>query len=67
MGWAPSHTLSERQDGVEQSFKVDAQTVPETYMGVVDGSKFDIDKGDRVRLVSSTENGIPTVLFIRQK
>ena len=62
------HTLSvSDKGGVLHSFKVDAKTVAETYMGVVDGSRFDIDKGDRVRLVSSMKNGIPTVLFIRQK
>lgn len=62
------HTLSvSDKDRVEHSFKVGAQTVAETYMGVVDGSKFDIDKGDRVRLVTSMKNGTPTVLFIRQK
>ena len=62
------HTLSvSDKDGIVHYFKVDTQTVAETYMGVVDGSKFDIDKGDRVRLVSSMKNRVPTVLFIRQK
>jgi hypothetical protein len=63
-----SHTISVTdKSGAEHAFKVNAQTVAETYMGVVNGSKFDIDKGDQVRLVSSTKDGAPTVLFIRQK
>lgn len=62
------HTLSvSDKSGAAHSFKIDQQTVVETYMGMVGGSKFDIDKGESVRLVSSTKNGIPTVLFIRQK
>jgi hypothetical protein len=36
-------------------------------MGAVNASKFDIAKGDQVRLVSSMKNGVSTVLFIRQK
>ncbi len=62
------HTLSVSDaKGVEHSFKIDAQTVAETYTGVVNGSKFDIDKGDEVRLVSTKKDGTSTVLFIRQK
>ena len=61
-------TLSVTDDERNQhALKVDAQTVAETYMGVVNASKFDIQKGDRVRLVSSMKNGVQTVLFIRQK
>ena len=62
------HTISVKgEDGSEHSFKIGQQTVGETYVGVVEGLKFDVDKGDQVRLVSTTENGNPTVLFIRQK
>jgi len=62
------HTISLKgEDGSEHSFKIGPQTIGETYVGVVEGLKFDVDKGDQVRLVSSTENGNPTVLFIRQK
>ncbi|MGC1420946.1 MAG: hypothetical protein WA354_04395 [Terracidiphilus sp.] len=55
------------KNGAAHSFKVDPETVAETYMGVVSGSKFDIDKRENVRLVSSMKNGTPTVLFIRQR
>jgi len=62
------HTLSLKgEDGNEQSFKIGPQTVAETYQGAVGGLKFDANKGDHVRLVSTTENGTPTVLFIRPK
>ncbi len=62
------HTLTvSDKNGAEHAFKIDAQTVAETYMEVVNGLKFDIDKGDEVRLVSSTKDGTSTVLFIRQK
>jgi len=62
------HTISVKgEDGSEHSYKIGPQTVAETYQGAVDGLKFDADKGDQVRLVSTTENGTATVLFIRQK
>jgi hypothetical protein len=62
------HKVSVRdQSGTIHSFKIDAQTVAETYMGAVNGSKFDFDKGDHVRLVSSLKDGAQTVLFIREK
>ena len=54
-------------DGKVQSFKVDDQTVAETYTGVVNGSKFDAGKGDQVRIVSTLRDGRPMVLFIREK
>jgi hypothetical protein len=61
-----TQTISVRaKDGSTHSFKFDSQTVAETYQGVADGSRFDVNKGDRVRLVSSIKNGTPTVLFIR--
>jgi hypothetical protein len=55
------------KDGAVHSFKVGAQTIAETYRGVVNRSNFDIHKGDRIRLVSAKESGIATALFIRQK
>ena len=63
-----SHKLSVRdKDGAMHSFVIDAQTVAETYMGVVNGSKLDLDRGERVRLVSSSSGDKSTVLFIREK
>lgn len=63
-----SQTVSVRgKDGTVHEFKFDPQTVAETYQGVVDGSRFDVSKGEQVRLVASAKNGTPTVLFIREK
>jgi hypothetical protein len=63
-----SNTLSVRgKDGAVYSYKIGPKTVVETYMGVVNGEKVDLDKGDRVRLVSSSEDGTPTALFIREE
>jgi len=63
-----TQTISVRgQDGAVHSFKFDPQTVAETYQGVVDGSHFDVNKGEQVRLVSSKKGETPTVLFIREK
>jgi len=63
-----TQTISVRaEDGSVRSFKFDPQTVAETYRGVVDGSSFDVKKGEQVRLVSSGSTGTPTVLFIREK
>ena len=62
-----AQTISVRgQDGAVHSFKFDPQTVAETYQGVVDGSRFEVNKGEQVRLVSSNKGGTQTVLFIRE-
>ncbi|MBS1804375.1 MAG: hypothetical protein JST28_13495 [Acidobacteria bacterium] len=63
-----SQTVSIRgNDGSIHSFKLSPQTVGETYQGVVDGSRFEVSKGEQVRLVSSTSGGTQTVLFIRER
>ena len=63
-----NHKLSLRdKDGAIHSFLIDPKAVAETYLGVVNGSKVDLDKGERVRLVSSLNDGTSTVLFIREK
>lgn len=53
--------------GTVQSFKITDQTVAEGYMGVVEGYKFQAQKGDQVRVVASTESGSPVALFMREK
>lgn len=55
------------KDGAIHSLKIDAQLVAETYLGAVNGSKVDVDKGEQVQVVSSLKDGTPTVLFIREK
>ena len=52
-------------DGKKHSFKVETQTVAETYAGAVNGSDFHPEKGDHVRVVSAVRNGGPIALFIR--
>ena len=53
--------------GKIQSFKINDQTVAEGYMGATQAYKFQADKGDRIRIVASTESGEPTALFLRLK
>lgn len=61
-----SHSITVKDDkGATQTFRIDPQTVAETYMGVVEGSKFDAHKGDNVRIVGSTADGATTALFVR--
>jgi len=61
-----SHTLVvTSQDGAKHTFKVGEETVAETYSGAVDGSDFRVEKGDRVRVVSSGKGGNRTALFVR--
>jgi hypothetical protein len=54
------------KSGATHTFKIDAQTVAEGGMGVEEGTKFRADRGDQVRIVSSTVEGTPTALFLRQ-
>lgn len=53
--------------GTVQTFRLTDQTVAEGYMGVVEGNKFQAQKGNQVRIVASTESGTPTALFMREK
>jgi hypothetical protein len=61
-----SHSiLIEDKSGATQTFKINAQTVAEGAMGVEEGLKFQAEKGDQVRVVSTTVDGTPTALFLR--
>lgn len=63
---AKQHSLSlQDTSGAQQTFKIAADTVAEGYMGVVDGYKFQAQKGDHIRVVGTTEGGDVTALFIR--
>ena len=55
----------EDSTGATQTFKISQDTIGEGYLGAVDGYKFQVSKGDKVRLVASTESGSPNALFIR--
>ena len=54
------------ESGAVQTFKIGSDTVAESYGGAVDGMKFQISSGDRVRIVSAVVDGTPTALFVRQ-
>jgi len=61
-----THTLTiKNSEGVEESFHIDAKTIGEGGGGVVQGDKFDADKGAKVRVTATMENGAETALFIR--
>jgi hypothetical protein len=51
--------------GATQTFKVAQDTIAEGYMGVVDGYKFQAQKGDHIRVVATTDSGGATALFMR--
>lgn len=59
------HSISIKEDsGVVESFKISENTVAETGIGAVEGFKFQPQKGDSVRIVSSSASGSPTALFV---
>jgi hypothetical protein len=53
--------------GSAQSFHIDPATVVETAVGVVEGRKFDPQKGDQVRVTAAPAQGTATALFIYAK
>ena len=55
----------EDNDGKIQTIKIDPTTVAETDAGVVGGMKFQAQKGDQIRVISTAVSGAPTALFIR--
>jgi hypothetical protein len=60
------HSISlEDKTGAMQTFKINAQTIAEGAMGVELGLKFQAEKGDQVRVVSTKLDGAPTALFLR--
>jgi hypothetical protein len=61
------HSISiEDKSGAVQTFKIDAQSVAEGAFGVEEGLKFRAQKGDQVRVVSTTVDGTATALFLRE-
>ncbi len=53
------------ESGALQTFKITPDTVAEGYAGAVDGSRFQAQAGDKVRIVSGVVGGAPAALFIR--
>jgi hypothetical protein len=61
-----AHQITVKGDsGEEQTFHIDARTLADSTYGVMEGQKFSADKGARVRVTATIENGAPTALFIR--
>jgi len=61
------HSLSlQDTSGATQTFKIAADTVAEGYMGVVNGLKFQAQKGDHIRVVGTTDGSGATALFVRE-
>lgn len=50
--------------GASESFHVEPKTVAETAVGVVEGGRFDPEKGDQVWVTATIANGSPEALFI---
>ena len=67
MKFERARSISIQDDsGAVQTFKINPDSVAESYGGAVDGTKFQAQGGDKVRIVSAVVGGSPTVLFIRQ-
>jgi hypothetical protein len=60
------HTITiKNAAGADESFQIDAKTIGDASQGVVEGKKFDAEKGAQVRIIATTTNGVSTALFIR--
>ena len=63
-----SHAISvEDKSGTVQTFKINADTVAESYAGAVGGMKFQVQKDDHVRVVGTSQNGSLVALFVSEK
>lgn len=61
-----AHSITIQDDsGALQTFKINPDTIAESYVGAVDGAKIQVQTGDKVRMVAAVVDGSPTVLFLR--
>lgn len=51
--------------GAIHQFNITPETIAETNMGCLNGSRYQADKGEKVRIVSDVEKGGATALFVR--
>jgi hypothetical protein len=59
------HLLTiKNSEGTEESFHIDAKTVADTAPGVSIGFKFDLSKGETVRVTAAQANGSATAVLI---
>ncbi len=64
---AKQHSISlQDTSGTMQTFKIAQDTVTEGYMGVMDGYKFQAQKGDHIRVVGIADSSGSTALFVRE-
>jgi hypothetical protein len=62
------HAISvQDKSGVVQTFKLNADTVAESYSGAVDGLKFQAQKDSHVRVVGTSQNGDLVALFVSER
>jgi len=53
-------------DGTEQAFQLDNKTVVDTPMGVVNGEKFDPQKGDQISIKYLNKDGNNSAVFLSE-
>jgi hypothetical protein len=59
------HVLTiKNSEGAEETFHIDPKTVADTAKGVSVGFKFDLSKGDMVRITAAVANGNATALLV---
>ncbi|MDP9050204.1 MAG: hypothetical protein M3O31_05680 [Acidobacteriota bacterium] len=59
------HLLTIKNEaGTEVKFQLDAKTVADTATGLAQGFKYDLSKGEQVRVTSAQANGTDTALLI---
>ena len=59
------HSLTiKNSEGAELSYRLDPKTVADTANGVMEGFKFDLSKGDAVRVTAAQANGSDTAWLI---
>jgi Cu/Ag efflux protein CusF len=62
-----SHIITIKDDsGKEYTFKLSEDTVAEGGFGAVNGYKFQVEKGDHVRVVGTSSGNDAMALFVRQ-
>lgn len=60
-----THSFSiKAKAGTEESFKIISRTVADTGSGAAEGFKFEANKGEQVRVVSTNQKGVQTAVFI---
>jgi DNA-binding beta-propeller fold protein YncE len=59
------HSIAVQDDsGAIQTFRLSAETVAESGFGAVNGLKFQVQRGDHVRVVGANLNGAAEALFV---